>query len=58
MQLVLLSIIMVGQKAQSVSVEKMISETHSAALEELRELQTLSKDIQALVKELDGKLPR
>jgi DNA integrity scanning protein DisA with diadenylate cyclase activity len=58
LQLVLLSIIMVGQKAQSASVEKMISETHSAALEELKELQTLSKEIQALVKELDGKLPR
>ncbi len=49
---------MVGQKAQSASVEKMISETHSAALEELQELQTLPKEIQALVKELDGKLPR
>jgi hypothetical protein len=58
LQLVLLSIIMVGQKVQSASVEKMIAETHSAALEELKELRELSQEIQILVKELNGKLPR
>lgn len=58
LQLVLLSIIMVGQKVQSASVEKMIAETHSAALEELKELREMSQEIQILVKELNGKLPR
>lgn len=58
LQLFLLSIIMVGQKAQSNNVERIISETHAAALEELAELQQLSKEIQILVKELEGKLPR
>ena len=49
---------MVGQKVQSASVEKMIAETHSAALEELKELREMSQEIQILVKELNGKLPR
>lgn len=58
LQLVLLSIIMVGQKAQSSRLEQMIVETHSAALEELKELQEISKEIQILVKELESKLPQ
>lgn len=58
LQLVLLSIIMVGQKAQSAGLEQMIVETHAAALEELKELQELSKEIQLLVRDLESKLNR
>ena len=56
LQLVLLSIIMVGQKVQSASVEQKIDETHTAALQELRELQTMSKEIQRLIKDVESKL--
>lgn len=58
LQLVLLSIIMVGQKAQSAGLEQMIVETHTAALQELKELRELSKEIQVLVRDLESKLPR
>lgn len=58
LQLVLLSIIMVGQKAQSSRLEQMIVETHAAALEELKELQEISKEIQVLVTDLESKLPQ
>jgi len=58
LQLVLLSIIMVGQKVQSAKVENIIIETHSVALQELKDLQILSKEIQTLIQELEGKLPR
>ena len=64
LQLVLLSIIMVGQKKSSASVEKMITETHAAALaefelakearivadQELAELKTLTAEIHASMK--------
>lgn len=56
LQLVLLSIIMVGQKVQSASVERKIDETHTAALLELQELQTMSKEIQLLIKDVESKL--
>lgn len=70
LQLVLLSIIMVGQKVQSQSVEKTINETHSASLaefelakeargvahKELIELHQLSKDIHKLIREVEARL--
>jgi uncharacterized protein YlxW (UPF0749 family) len=56
LQLVLLSIIMVGQKAQSSKVEIMIRETHDAALLELRELQEMTKELQLLIKDVEVKL--
>lgn len=70
LQLVLLSIIMVGQKVQSQSVEKTINETHSASLaefelakeargiahNELAELHQLSKDMHRLMREVESKL--
>ena len=72
LQLVLLSIIMVGQKVQSASVEQKIDETHTASLaefelakearifaaEELQELKQISKEVHALIKEVEKKLPR
>ena len=56
LQLVLLSIIMVGQKVGSASVEQKIDETHTAALLELQELRTMSKEIQLLIKDVESKL--
>lgn len=64
LQLVLISIIMVGQKKSSESVEKMISETHAAALaefdlakearelanQELAELKALTAEMHAALK--------
>ena len=72
LQLVLLSIIMVGQKVQSASVEQKIDETHTASLAEfelakeartnaaleLAELKEISREIQALIIEVEKKLPR
>ncbi|MCX6443375.1 MAG: hypothetical protein NTW43_04305 [Actinobacteria bacterium] len=72
LQLVLLSIIMVGQKVQSASVEQKIDETHTASLAEfelakesrrnnaleLAELKEISKEIQTLIAEVEKKLPR
>jgi hypothetical protein len=64
LQLVLLSIIMVGQKKSAESVEKMITETHAAALaefelakearemarQELAELKVLTAEMHAALK--------
>ena len=64
LQLVLISIIMVGQKKSSESVEKMIAETHAAALaefelakearivanQELAELKALTAEINEVLK--------
>jgi hypothetical protein len=72
LQLVLLSIIMVGQKVQSASVEQKIDETHTASLaefelakearnfaaEELSELKQISKEVHLLIKEVEKKLPQ
>ena len=72
LQLVLLSIIMVGQKVQSASVELKIDETHTASLAEfelakearanaaieLAELKEISREMQALIIEVQKKLPR
>ena len=69
LQLVLLSIIMVGQKVSSESVEQMIKETHSASLnefelakearriadQELTELRAITKDMHQVLKEIHQK---
>jgi hypothetical protein len=72
LQLVLLSIIMVGQKVQSQNVENTINETHTASLaefelakeartlahQELAELHAISHDIHKLLKEVEAKFPQ
>jgi hypothetical protein len=72
LQLVLLSIIMVGQKVQSSSVENKINETHTASLAEfelakeargfanteIEQLHQLSKDMHKLMKEVEAKLAK
>ena len=72
LQLVLLSIIMVGQKVQSKKVEDTINETHTASLAEfelakearnnaraeLVELHKISRDMHTLMKEVESKLAR
>jgi hypothetical protein len=69
LQLVLLSIIMVGQDVASKSVEQKINETHEASLgefelakearaiaqEELAELKTLTADVHRLLRDIEGK---
>jgi hypothetical protein len=70
LQLVLLSIIMVGQDVQSRSVEQKINETHEASLgefelakeartvanEELKELKEISLEVHQLLGEMHKKL--
>lgn len=70
LQLVLLSIIMVGQNVASASVEKKINETHEASLgefelakeargianEELKELKEISLEVHQLLLRLEGKI--
>ncbi|HEY3292014.1 MAG TPA: hypothetical protein VGJ85_00060 [Candidatus Nanopelagicaceae bacterium] len=70
LQLVLLSIIMVGQDVQSKSVEQKINETHAASLgefelakeartianQELAELKEISLEVQRLLGDLEGKI--
>jgi hypothetical protein len=70
LQLVLLSIIMVGQSVQSESVEQKINETHTASLgefelakeartianEELKELKVISKEVHRLLRDLEQKI--
>ena len=70
LQLVLLSIIMVGQKVQSSSFENKINETHAASLaefelakeargfahSEIAQLHELSRDMHKLMKEVEAKL--
>lgn len=72
LQLVLLSIIMVGQKVQSKNLENTINETHTASLaefelakearirqdQEIAELQLMSKDMHTLMREVEAKLSR
>jgi len=72
LQLVLLSIIMVGQKVQAQRLENTINETHAASLaefelakearirgsQELAELASISKDIHTLMREVEAKLSR
>lgn len=70
LQLVLLSIIMVGQSVSSKSVELKINETHSASLgefelakearelatQELRELKEISEEIHRIIRDLEQKV--
>ena len=69
LQLVLLSIIMVGQNVGSKSVEQKINETHEASLgefelakearlfaqQELAELKEIAQDIHRLLRDIEGK---
>ena len=55
LQLVLLSIIMVGQKEQSRKVEKQIAETHDASITELGEIRELQTEIHRIIKDLESK---
>jgi hypothetical protein len=69
LQLVLLSIIMVGQNVASASVEQKINETHAASLgefelakearelahQELAELKTIAAEIHKVLKDVEGK---
>jgi hypothetical protein len=68
LQLVLLSIIMVGQNVSSASVEQKITETHTASLGEfelakearalnqmeIKELKEIAAEIHTLLKKIDG----
>lgn len=70
LQLVLLSIIMVGQEVQSASVEQKINETHEASLgefelakearrtanQELAELKNISLEVHRVLRDIEGKL--
>jgi hypothetical protein len=69
LQLVLLSIIMVGQQVSSASVEEIIRETHEASIgefelakearaiadQELAELKELAAEIHRVLKDVEGK---
>lgn len=70
LQLVLLSIIMVGQSVQSESVEQKINETHEASLgefelakesrematRELKELKVISQEVHRLLRDIEGRV--
>lgn len=72
LQLVLLSIIMVGQNVASASVEQKITETHTASLgefelakearalnqQEITELKQIASDIHCLLKDIEPKLSK
>ena len=72
LQLVLLSIIMVGQNVQSKSVEQKIDETHFASLaefelakeartiahQELKELRQISQEMHTLVRDLEMRISK
>ncbi len=69
LQLVLLSIIMVGQKSSSASVEEMIKETHEASIgefelakearaiadQELKELKKIASEMHQVLRDIEGK---
>ena len=69
LQLVLLSIIMVGQNVASASVEQKITETHTASLgefelakearvlaaQELAELKEIAREIHRVIRDIEGK---
>ncbi|CAB4533694.1 unannotated protein [freshwater metagenome] len=72
LQLVLLSVIMVGQSVQSKSVERKIDETHFASLaefelakeaqtvahQELKELRQISQEMHSLVRDLEKRVSK
>ena len=69
LQLVLLSIIMVGQKVSAANVEKMILETHEASIgefelakearqiadQELKELKQIAAEMHTVLRDIEGK---
>ena len=55
LQLVLLSIIMVGQKEESKKVERQINETHDASLKELSEIRELQTEVHRILKVIEKK---
>ena len=69
LQLVLLSIIMVGQQVSSQSVEEMIKETHEASIgefelakearaiadQELKELKKIASEMHQVLRDIEGK---
>jgi hypothetical protein len=55
LQLVLLSIIMVGQRSGADDVAKKISETHDAAITELAELRIVADEIARILKDVESK---
>ncbi|CAB4792039.1 unannotated protein [freshwater metagenome] len=69
LQLVLLSIIMVGQQVSSASVEQIIRETHEASIgefelakearqiadQELKELKEIAAEIHRVIRDIEGK---
>ena len=69
LQLVLLSIIMVGQKSSSASVEEMIKETHEASIgefelakearaiadQELKELKKIASEMHQVLRDIEGR---
>ena len=64
LQLVLLSIIMVGQSINSEKMDKQISETHEASLAEFEiaktevaELKKISAEVHQLLKDIEKRLP-
>lgn len=55
LQLVLLSIIMVGQKEESKRVERQIYETHDASIKELGEIRELQAEVHRILKAIEQK---
>jgi hypothetical protein len=55
LQLVLLSIIMVGQGVASAAVDKKIDETHEAVLVELAEVKAMAAEIHTILKDVESK---
>ena len=55
LQLVLLSIIMVGQDVASEAVDKKINETHEAVLAELEEVKVMASEIHTILKKVESK---
>ncbi len=55
LQLVLLSIIMVGQGVASEAVDKKINETHEAVLVELAEVKVMASEIHTILKDVESK---
>ena len=72
LQLVLLSIIMVGQDVQSTKTQEIINETHFASLSEfelakearaiaqmeLKELKSISREVHQVLRDIEGRLPQ
>ena len=55
LQLVLLSIIMVGQGVASAAVDKKIDETHEAVLMELAEVKAMAEEIHRILADVESK---